>query len=296
MSKVIDDLIAFASSPQGSVGPVSSTRSWFRGHGVANWPLVPTVLRDDFQNSVEVHLATAGLASPNPQSPGFLFERDANMEFRRDGAPWLPSGASPQTVYMEARHHGLPTRLLDWTKLPLVALYFACSEKIGTDGVVWAFSPFGVYYYRVWDWGPAGQRVLVAPTPVTADHEAFAGQLPALFFDAKDRSVTPEDGPDAALSARFRERPDYDLEPSDLNRVLPVVPDLTFARLAAQGSCFTFHAVDSGPIPANKLWRVVVPAGEKQSLLRELDLMGVNQGTVVPGLDGLAAAIKSRWS
>ncbi len=36
-----------------------------------------------------------------------------------------------------AQHHGLPTRLLDWTTNPLVATYFACEGKCEEDSAVW---------------------------------------------------------------------------------------------------------------------------------------------------------------
>ncbi|WP_210443150.1 FRG domain-containing protein [Vibrio crassostreae] len=75
------------------------------------------------------------------------FNSEVSMveEFKRRAIPHLKTKPDNDWEWLAlAQHHGLPTRLLDWTTNPLIAAYFACHNKYDGDSVFYVMDRYSL--------------------------------------------------------------------------------------------------------------------------------------------------------
>ncbi|MDR3622982.1 MAG: FRG domain-containing protein [Paludisphaera borealis] len=99
---------------------------FFRGHSNCSFKLVPSLYRLDVEGSFAKWCDV---------------ERYMMQAFRREAMPFIERPPVDELEWLTlAQHHGLPTRLLDWTTNPLIALYFAVETHFQNDSDVWCYS------------------------------------------------------------------------------------------------------------------------------------------------------------
>lgn len=234
------------------VAQTDALQGWaFRGHVALDWPLVPSLTRRLQQ------------FSPDPRLWP-LREARAMRVFRRKAHIYLHDRTALDDdlrCLALMQHHGASTRLLDFTKSPFVAAFFAL-EGAADDVAVFALNTPALWH-RTPSFDPELTRARIDPRqPGNYERYFASNKLPVLWYG----------------------------EPSEMD-----------SRLVAQSGLFVLPGVLDRPLDAildasyggseDLLIQFVLPLETRDEAMRALYRMNVTYATLFPDLDGLARSV-----
>jgi hypothetical protein len=226
---------------------------WFRGHQRKHWRLLPSLAREQ------------------------CFDRRTEDEIREQFAVRAPALSRFETLptndwdlYFLMQHHGAPTRLLDWTESPAIALYFAVRDNPGYyDSSVWMLDPYELNR-RV-----AKKAEVISPSAIGANPIDIKRVKPWLPKRWSRKQV-----------------PSFPLA---------IFPTHIARRISSQKSCFTIHGrqeagfekFSTGARPC--LTKIIIPGHAVADIRLDLQAYGIDDTTIFPDLEGLGRALATSY-
>lgn len=235
------------------------SENWaFRGQLNGNWILNNAIERTEF---IQFHQG---------------IEAEFVAEFQRGARNYLTKDETPSHLIewlALMQHHGAPTRLLDLTKSPFIAAYFAfenCPESEDHSVGIWCFN---VEHLK--------NRALDI--------------LSKEFGEALQQSRN-------LINEKLFEKIFYE---NNQNLVFPVEPFRMNRRYSLQQSIFVSTGTTQQPFMQQLLFlgdeiskavvKVEVPGSSKKEALRELLQMNLHRASLFPDLDGYALSLRLRY-
>ncbi|MBI5206334.1 MAG: FRG domain-containing protein [Candidatus Firestonebacteria bacterium] len=174
-----------------------------------------------------------------------------------------------------AQHHGLPTRLTDWTYSQYIALHFATEniDKINKDGVIWCID-----YMKVKEFLPERLKNILK-------NQGFKFNVELLEKNVKNLSELEN------LEKEHGEPFIVFLEPPSLD-----------SRIINQYALFSFMSSADTLLShwlkkySDVYKKIIIPAHLKWEIRDNLDQANINERILFPGLDGLCSWLKRYYS
>jgi hypothetical protein len=242
---VVPTRIADLSSYFGTLASLITTEQpyWFRGLSDLKHELVPAALR---YKTAEKRTAALNLVSE--------FRRYAEIKIAR------PPGKDDELKWLQlAQHHGLATRLLDWSENAAVALYFACHHT-DRSGAVYMLNPIEL-------------------------NLSVDKKRPRVLDAERDSTIIKKY---LSLTGRQDKRG---------RQTIAIYPVMNSDRIVLQRGAFTVHGAKNFGLDssqATSLVKIPILGEHKEKLMLELDRIGIGEMTIFPELEHLCSYLKRR--
>ena len=214
----------------------------YRGMAEQSWDLIPSL------NRVCGH--------------DLSLETQVFRSFRKYGYAELAEYSGFWKLLPVAQHHGLPTRLLDWTYSPLVAAHFATEDTscYDRDGVIWCLD--------VTDFRKFMPAPLVRKLADTGSNIFTVGMLEKVI-------------------------PDFDKMREPSSMIDRIANQYALFSVVSDPSVLLSDILKTQHIPCRK---IVIPKETKLEIRDKLDYINISERMIYPGLDGVCRWITRRYA
>lgn len=250
---------------------------FFRGHSKSSYQLEPSIYRNDGWIANEgTMLKELMLRCPNDFSDGL----------------------STFQSLVKMQHYSLPTRLLDITSNPLVALYFACNTNDHEDGEVIVLD-FDLEQVKYFDSDTVSVISNISRRP-------FSFQIPSVdIIDEGEKIKAFNKTPEIALLLHDvrQDKPHFEpiIKPAHLGKVICVKPLLDNPRIIRQDGAFLLFGIDRNKAKPAQLddssviARIKINKSNKKVLIKQLESLGISKATIFPEIEQVATHIKGKY-
>jgi hypothetical protein len=212
------------------------------------------------------------LGAPDAPHSKVHLEEHILRNFLRYSKPYVRADQAEWELLFTAQHHGLPTRLLDWSYSPLVAAHFATLDPApGSDRVVWQL-----------DWRRMHERFGLKPLAFLVQdlidelQRRGIGSLGEFFARAADSA------PFACM-----------LEPPAMDHRI-TVQSAAFTITSDTSRAFDLFLADHGL--GGALRGFVLPAASVDLIRDQLDICAIDERRLFPDLDGVAREVRRYYA
>ncbi|MDF2276560.1 MULTISPECIES: FRG domain-containing protein [Aeromonas] len=203
-----------------------------------------------------------------------------------------------------AQHHGLPTRFMDWTTNPLVALYFACrdskTDKDGNplDSAVYVLISEPPRFRELRHQQKNGATSVEEQEPTASFASADDGYDDFGLDENIEVPVLVDDDMDTTTVSRPRslaeQAQEGELSPFGITGNVIYDPPHVSPRIRAQDGVLLACHRPMQPLEEKDVLEIVISHTAHDDIRRRLDQYGVFDKQLFPDLDGIAKWLKYR--
>jgi hypothetical protein len=237
-----------------------------------------TLLPGVFRQQTDI---VAGRGITNDTYLAWTKEKDLLYSFIHEASGTLTIPTDDHLHWAEyAQHYGVPTRFMDWSKNPLVALYFACRDRTTTDGAVWLLHRTNYTRFLGHQIKEGGNKKIHEIIGDIIDGKSDV-EYPILYTPYYVDARMSAQGSYFMVWGKLRNPLETMLSADNLQMILPDTDDgsRVYGKEQEEGLLFRFD----------------IYADRKQPLLHELDIVGINEKTLFPGLDGIGRYVERKY-